>query len=775
MLLLSEFAYAGFENYDLAIYGNASTGFWEHNYYRTSATSTPPNTLVTHTGKDFQLGDNSAHVPIKSYGFGKVINIDYSFNAPTIRHLMNDGKYINVNLLHLHEVNDINNKYITKYQLLGREGNKGLGFNDLDTNTHLHFEVAGQISLAWVPTAEACLGNGCVNGVGRSTVYDIDDFSAYYRITSNAHRELPFNNRVWYNPDTLTTHTEAIPFMSMKNNPSSVNYDVYGVADKPLYGNINLSGYFQTASILVRDFSLRTNAETVKGGLDDNHRFLGKLENQSIRGINGNNSYAKGDYLFLGYIFDNGVARFGYPIQFSLVNNGDFIIDNDQSNADADQGNDARNTPTYNGTIIDRTTQTNIGSKVPGYFLTADLFTGRSNAFAQWKPYKSGTYKIYVHIPENNVATATNVRYIIKKDGTDTTAINSKVINQSTNADNWVQIIGEDNTSSFQFNENGYIGLSLSNLQNATNYSIDATRKVAFDAIRFESLITEKPTAPSSMSVSTTSNSASVSWSDSSSNEDGFYLYRYNGNSWQKIATLGANITSYMDSGLVANTTYYYSVQAYNSAGAVWTTFSNGYISALTKTFITVPTAPSSMSVSTTSSSVSVSWSDNSSNEDGFYLYRYNGSSWQKIATLGANNTSYTDSGLVANTTYYYSVQAYNSAGAVWTTFSNGYISALTKTTITKPIAPSTMSVYTTSNSVNVFWNDNSNNEAGFYLYRWNGSSWQNIATLGANVTSYNNTGLASKTTYYYTVVVYNSAGSTQTTYGSGYISATTK
>lgn len=100
----------------------------------------------------------------------------------------------------------------------------------------------------------------------------------------------------------------------------------------------------------------------------------------------------------------------------------------------------------------------------------------------------------------------------------------------------------------------------------------------------------------------------------------------------------------------------------------------------------TKPVAPSSMSASALSSnSVKLTWADSSNNETGFYLYRY-GSGWVRIATLGANTTSYTDSGLNANTTYYYTVESYNSAGSAQLTQGAGYVSATTQnvTAITK-------------------------------------------------------------------------------------------
>lgn len=60
------------------------------------------------------------------------------------------------------------------------------------------------------------------------------------------------------------------------------------------------------------------------------------------------------------------------------------------------------------------------------------------------------------------------------------------------------------------------------------------------------------------------------------------------------------------------------------------------------------------------------------------------------------------------------------------------------------------------SSSIKIMWSDNSNNEAGFYVYRWNGADWTRIGSVGTNVTSYTNSGLRAGTTYYYYVASYN-------------------
>jgi serine protease len=79
------------------------------------------------------------------------------------------------------------------------------------------------------------------------------------------------------------------------------------------------------------------------------------------------------------------------------------------------------------------------------------------------------------------------------------------------------------------------------------------------------------------------------------------------------------------------------------------------------------------------------------------------------------------------------------------------------------PAAPSNLRVTSTrTNSISIAWTDNSTNETGFSIERCQGSTCTNFAeigTVGANVTSATNSGLARRTTYRYRVRAYNSGG----------------
>jgi predicted phage tail protein len=81
----------------------------------------------------------------------------------------------------------------------------------------------------------------------------------------------------------------------------------------------------------------------------------------------------------------------------------------------------------------------------------------------------------------------------------------------------------------------------------------------------------------------------------------------------------------------------------------------------------------------------------------------------------------------------------------------------------TPPAAPTNLTAAAVSiTQINLTWTDNASNETGFKIERCKGSTCTNfsqIATVGANVTSYQNTGLSGNTTYRYRVRAYNAAG----------------
>jgi hypothetical protein len=280
--------------------------------------------------------------------------------------------------------------------------------------------------------------------------------------------------------------------------------------------------------------------------------------------------------------------------------------------------------------------------------------------------------------------------------------------------------------------------------------------------------VTLPPDPPSSLTARATSSSSIVlTWDDNSNNETGFNVQRKEGacdsaNAWSLIATKGANVTSHTSTGLTPNTTYSYRVRAYNGDGN--SSYSN---CASVKTALSgTPKSPIDLEATSLSASqIRLTWTDNSTDETDFKIYRKIGSgSWESPITKAKDAVSHTDAAASGNATtsmYSYYIQACNSTGC----------SPKSNTAIV-PYKPTNFSATAVSASrINLTWTDKSSNETGFELYRKTGdcssaSAWNLIATKGADSTSHGNTGLSSGETYSYRVRAYTKSSSQPYAYG---------
>jgi chitodextrinase len=260
------------------------------------------------------------------------------------------------------------------------------------------------------------------------------------------------------------------------------------------------------------------------------------------------------------------------------------------------------------------------------------------------------------------------------------------------------------------------------------------------------------PTSPKATAASVSQ--INVSWTASTDNVGvtGYNILR-NGT---KVGT--STSTSYSDTGLTPNTSYTYTVSAYDAAGN--TSAVSTSASATTLKDTTPPSAPTGLAATQASQTqASLTWTASTDNVGvtGYNVYRSTTSGFtpgtgNKIGT--STTASYSDTGLSIGT-YYYIVTAYDAAGNV---SGNSNQATLVDKDITPPSVPTNLSATAASTSqINLSWTASTDNVGvtGYKVYR-NGTQ---VGT--ATALTYNDTGLASGTLYRYTVSAYDAAGNT--------------
>jgi titin len=154
-----------------------------------------------------------------------------------------------------------------------------------------------------------------------------------------------------------------------------------------------------------------------------------------------------------------------------------------------------------------------------------------------------------------------------------------------------------------------------------------------------------------------------LQWTDLSTDETGFLIQRStDGVTFSDLATVAADVQAYDDLTVLGGVTYTYQVAAFNANGTSAFAVSN---SVPVPADVTLPAAPSNLAASNvTQTSLTLTWDDNSNNETGFTIQRAKNSGFTNglmTIDVGPDVTSFDDTGLKRNTTYYYRVLAFNS------------------------------------------------------------------------------------------------------------------
>jgi subtilisin family serine protease/fibronectin type 3 domain-containing protein len=254
-----------------------------------------------------------------------------------------------------------------------------------------------------------------------------------------------------------------------------------------------------------------------------------------------------------------------------------------------------------------------------------------------------------------------------------------------------------------------------------------------------------QPGATNVTGTALSTSSIRLTWTDSASGESGFRIDRSadNGATWAQAGMVGANTTVFTNYGLQAATTYLYRVRSYDSLGtSVWS-------EAVSVTTLPPPTPPSGLSATVLgATSIQLSWTDNSSTEQGFKVERStDGINYTVSTYFSANATSGTVGSLTPSTTYWLRVFAYDG------TAKSDPTNTVQATTFELPAAPSNLTALAISpTAITLTWTDNSTSEQGFKVERSldGGTTWSLAAQLPANTVAWTNSNLQAATTYWY-------------------------
>ncbi|HEV2397944.1 MAG TPA: IPT/TIG domain-containing protein [Candidatus Sulfotelmatobacter sp.] len=269
------------------------------------------------------------------------------------------------------------------------------------------------------------------------------------------------------------------------------------------------------------------------------------------------------------------------------------------------------------------------------------------------------------------------------------------------------------------------------------------------------------------VAVANNPDQTSLSWT--ASTEAGgtisnYMVERCQGSSCSNFVQIGTTTTtSYNDSGLSASTSYSYRVRAQDTSG-----ITGAYSSvANVTTPAATPSLPGNLTAASPSSTeIDASWmpSTETGGMIGNYLVeRCLGAPCSNFAQVGTSaTTTYKDTGVTNGNTYSYRVRSSDAASNL-----GPYSNVATATAATPdsqaPTAPSNLTASAASSSqISLSWTASTDNVgvAGYYIERCQGAGCNLFFRIAvATGTTYNDTGLASGTTYVYRVRAADAAG----------------
>ena len=271
----------------------------------------------------------------------------------------------------------------------------------------------------------------------------------------------------------------------------------------------------------------------------------------------------------------------------------------------------------------------------------------------------------------------------------------------------------------------------------------------------FSTVVNSKtiPSVPASVkAVSSSYKSINTRWG-AVTGASGYEVYRAISGSGTYTLITTTTATSYNNTGLKTNSTYYYKVRAYTKVGTVkvYSSFSTVVNSK------PIPSAPISVkTVSSSYNSISVSWGA-VTGASRYEVYRARSSTGTYALIATTTEPSYNNAGLTTNSTYYYKIRAYTTVGSI-KIFSDFSIVVSSKPIPSIPV--SVKAVSASYDSVNISWGAVTG-ASRYEVYRATSSTGTYTFITTITTTSYDDTGLITNNTYYYKVIACTLVGET--------------
>ncbi|GMQ57594.1 hypothetical protein AN1V17_19890 [Vallitalea sediminicola] len=259
------------------------------------------------------------------------------------------------------------------------------------------------------------------------------------------------------------------------------------------------------------------------------------------------------------------------------------------------------------------------------------------------------------------------------------------------------------------------------------------------------------PIAPTNVSAKSGNQTVELNWNDVEGAEN--YIIKRSTTSGSGYTVIADNVTGtiYTDTEVTNGSTYYYVVVAINEAGE---SGNSEEVTATPKESTKLPTVPINVTTTAGNQTVELSW--NGVPDADSYVVKRSTTSGSEYTVIADNitETTYVDKELTNGTTYYYIVTAKNKVGE------SGNSQEISATpNLLPPTTPTNIQSIGKDQTVNLSWDNVLG--ADSYIIKRSTTQDGTYSTIASDITSttYEDTGLTNRTTYYYMVLAKNEAG----------------